>query len=424
MSTVSFGYLLARLGYFTHDKQKWLSKLNMVFFTPCLLFSNIASVMSLEKFVAYWPIPVFYICFSTISFLAAHLVCRIARIDRHFRGFVVACVMFMNTNSLPIAVISSLAVSEAGKILYWDADDTQDSVAARGISYVLFYAVFGNILRWSYGYSLLQFRSERDEVVFNSHADDTIHSDTHSRFSSTASLASSTTNTSTSSYKPILPGPGTSIPNERTGLLASFPHLPSDADHSDNHLSTKDHIIRAVHAVHGVMTPPLYAALIALFVGLIPPIKYLAFNSFLYAAFIISIQSCGKAAVPIILVCLGAQLCEISRTSQQTSWRRKPVWAVVGIRLLLTPFLIIPIVIAFVMYGRQWSGIAADPVFNVMMIVIGCAPTAINLVQISQVTGAFENEMLHMLFYSYGIVCVPVFTLVVFAALSIVDRLM
>lgn len=39
--------------------------------------------------------------------------------------------MFCNANSLPVAIISSLAVSEAGKTLYWGPDDTRDMVAAR-----------------------------------------------------------------------------------------------------------------------------------------------------------------------------------------------------------------------------------------------------------------------------------------------------
>jgi predicted permease len=48
-----------------------------------------------------------------------------------YRRFVLACVMFSNSNSLPIATISSLAVSEAAHILYWGENDTQEAVAAR-----------------------------------------------------------------------------------------------------------------------------------------------------------------------------------------------------------------------------------------------------------------------------------------------------
>ena len=41
------------------------------------------------------------------------------------------CVMFCNANSLPVAIIASLAVSEAGKTLYWGPDDTQKMASAR-----------------------------------------------------------------------------------------------------------------------------------------------------------------------------------------------------------------------------------------------------------------------------------------------------
>jgi predicted permease len=52
-------------------------------------------------------------------------------IDKYYKRFILACVMFCNTNSLPVAIISSLAVSEAGKTLYWGSDDNQDMVSAR-----------------------------------------------------------------------------------------------------------------------------------------------------------------------------------------------------------------------------------------------------------------------------------------------------
>lgn len=81
--------------------------------------------------MAFWPIPAFYLVFSVAAYTASQLTSRLAGLSAAYRRFVLACVMFGNTNSLPIAIISSLAVSEAGKILFWDADDTQDSVAAR-----------------------------------------------------------------------------------------------------------------------------------------------------------------------------------------------------------------------------------------------------------------------------------------------------
>lgn len=54
-----------------------------------------------------------------------------AGLSPQYRRFVLACSVFGNTNSMPIAIITSLAVSEAGQILFWDADDSQEFVAAR-----------------------------------------------------------------------------------------------------------------------------------------------------------------------------------------------------------------------------------------------------------------------------------------------------
>ncbi|KAI9278438.1 dynein light chain 1, cytoplasmic [Phascolomyces articulosus] len=409
MIIVFFGFCLTKLGYFSNDKQKWLSKLNMVFFTPCLLFSNIASTISLEKLLAFWPIPVFYIVFAGFSYTLSQLTSRLVGLNRPYRRFVTACVMFSNTNSLPIAIISSLAVSEAGKILFWDADDTKDSVAARGISYTLFFAIFGNLLRWSYGYSLLR-KDETDEDEISESDSDTLDGD-----------------------RLVVP---TSTYDETTNLLSTFPTLPTinSPNNNDDPTATKssflkmshDHVlVRIAKRIHRFMSPPLYAAFLGLFVGL-TPLKHLMYDhdSFLYPCFTKAIQVCGHAAVPIILTCLGAQLTMIAQSQQPAQPAMKaPVFTAILVRMIFMPFVAIPIAIAFVVYGSSWSLLATDPVFITMMIVLGCTPTAINLVQITQVNGLFEEEMLRMLFWSYGVVCVPVCTILVFVALSIVDKL-
>ena len=103
---------------------------------------------------------------------------------------------------------------------------------------------------------------------------------------------------------------------------------------------------------------------------------------------------------------------------------KKPVTLAIVLRMIIPPFIVVPLLVLFVKYGAQWSSLAGDPVFITMMIVLGCTPTAINLVQITQVNHIFEEEMLRMLFWSYGVVCVPACTLLVFLALSVVDKLL
>jgi predicted permease len=103
----------------------------MVFFTPCLLFSNIASIISFQKLLAFWPIPVFYLIFTVMNYTSSNVFSRLVGLSPAYRRFVTACVMFSNSNSVPIAIISSLAVSDAIKTLAWTDDDTSESVAAR-----------------------------------------------------------------------------------------------------------------------------------------------------------------------------------------------------------------------------------------------------------------------------------------------------
>jgi predicted permease len=58
-------------------------------------------------------------------------VTRCVGLDAYYRRFVLACVMFSNSNSLPLAMVTSLAVSEAGHVLFWNTDDTAETTAAR-----------------------------------------------------------------------------------------------------------------------------------------------------------------------------------------------------------------------------------------------------------------------------------------------------
>lgn len=73
----------------------------------------------------------FYLTYAILNYSCSQLITRLAGLSPAYRRFVLACVMFSNSNSLPIATISSLAVSEAAHILFWGENDTPEAVAAR-----------------------------------------------------------------------------------------------------------------------------------------------------------------------------------------------------------------------------------------------------------------------------------------------------
>jgi predicted permease len=63
--------------------------------------------------------------------------------------------VFGNSNSLPISLVTSLAFTIQG--LHWDKEpnDTDSSVASRGLTYLVLFQQLGQILRWSWGYRVL-----------------------------------------------------------------------------------------------------------------------------------------------------------------------------------------------------------------------------------------------------------------------------
>ncbi|SAM00224.1 hypothetical protein [Absidia glauca] len=411
IAVVLFGALLTKTGHIDQSKQKWLSQLNLNFFTPCLLFFNIASVISLDKLVAFWPIPAFFVVFTFISWLASQIVIQVLGIRGIHQRFVVACTLFCNTNSLPIAIISSLAFSEASRVLYWHSNDTQQDIAMRGIAYTMFYAMFCNIIRWSYGYHLLQ-----PPLYEATHKEQR-----HLSYSSTTSTLQDESMHQVTQKDDCL-SPPTSLPaNETTSLLPTHYIHPLSPGPLINHRYYQP-LKRVLLRWHGAMSPPLYAALLALMVGL-SPVKPFLFDkhAFLYPSLTLAIQSCGKVAVPLILICLGSQLTFIAQQggSSDSSSPRRVVLASVVARMILSPLLVVLTVLICLKYTNV--ALMHDPMFVVTLILLGCTPTAINLSQITQVSGYFEQEMMHVLFWSYGVICVPIMTTIVFLALSLVD---
>ncbi|KAF9981130.1 hypothetical protein BGZ75_007613 [Mortierella antarctica] len=326
------GVVLSKTGYLSQSAQKSISRVNLYFMTPCLLFTKIASTINWTQFKAFWPIPAFYVLFSAISWIVAKVGSRFLRFSKDEEKFIIASVLFSNTNSLPMALLQSLAFSAAGDRLLRDEFDTKADVAARGISYILFYAIFGNLVRWSYGFNLLVPKDKGSEtsspeqllapsVVINvdrpsaSRRSDasvlTLPSDYQQLRLSNADQ-SGVLFEPTSTMKPL------SVPNNSSSFLhplsqpAGSPAARSPAVSIKS--ATESVLLQrastAYERVRQVLTPPLLTALIALVIGLVPALHklFMSPDSTVYRFLVQPIEGCGAAAIPMILLCLGAQV--------------------------------------------------------------------------------------------------------------------
>lgn len=149
------GYIIARMGQFGAEEQKFLANLNTQLFTPCLIFTKLASQLTADKLSDLAVIPVIFVVQTIISYIAAILVSKICGFKKRASNFLVAMAVFGNSNSLPISLVISLSKTLSG--LHWDKvpGDNDNEVAARGILYLLIFQQLGQLVRWTWGFNVL-----------------------------------------------------------------------------------------------------------------------------------------------------------------------------------------------------------------------------------------------------------------------------
>jgi len=77
----------------------------------------------------------------------------------------------------------------------------------------------------------------------------------------------------------------------------------------------------AIERIRQVLTPPLLTALLALVIGLVPALHelFMSPDSKLYTFVVHPIETCGAAAIPMILLCLGAQVVNFASSPSTSS---------------------------------------------------------------------------------------------------------
>ncbi|KAN0084016.1 Membrane transport domain containing protein [Tylopilus felleus] len=152
------GFTLSYKGIVDKSTSKVLNHINIALFTPALLFSKVAYFLSPAKLRQLWVIPIFFVVLSGISALIAHWLARACRLKRTQVNFATAASMFMNSNSLPVALMQSLVTTVP--LLKWGQNDTIDAMFGRSLTYLVVFSTLGMILRWSYGIRLLSQANE------------------------------------------------------------------------------------------------------------------------------------------------------------------------------------------------------------------------------------------------------------------------
>ncbi|KAI1181282.1 auxin efflux carrier superfamily [Nemania sp. FL0916] len=174
------------------------------------------------------------------------------------------------------------------------------------------------------------------------------------------------------------------------------------------------------------MNPPLWAMLLSIVVASIPSLQGLFFEkgSFVKNSVTDAITQSGSVAVPLILVVLGANLANNTKSSEVKDSEE----AQIGSRLLIAslisrmvlPTLIMAPILALIAKYIPVS-ILDDPIFIVVCFLLTGAPSALQLAQICQINEVFEGVMSKILFQSYVVWILPSTLVLVMLALETLE---
>ncbi|RCK63073.1 hypothetical protein Cantr_10130 [Candida viswanathii] len=403
------GFIAAKSGLLTTLGQKSLSALNVDLFTPCLIFSKLASNLSLSKLIEIIIIPVFYAVSTFISFGCSKFTSYLLGLNAPESDFVTAMAVFGNSNSLPVSLTLSLAYTLPD--LIWDdiPDDNNDKVAGRGILYLLIFQQLGQVLRWSWGFNtLLRKRSqlelntyytkngkvviyEQCRLISPDEVEQTLYiQDEHQELETTREIQSSEEE---EQHHPVADTKG-------------FADLPG------------------VKQFLAFMNPPLYAMLISVVVASVPYLKDLFFGtenggSFVHNTLTKSITGLGSVSIPLILIVLGSNLYPSSDIPPPSKHYNRILIGSLLSRMILPSIILLPIIAVCVKYIK--TSILDDPIFLIVAFILTISPPAIQLSQITQLNNVYQKEMSGVLFWGYVVLTVPTTIFIVVCSLKVLE---
>lgn len=306
------GYLFSKSGTLTKPTLKSLSIISVNLLTPALLFSKMTETLDPALLLELWNEPLFYFIYGGFSLLWSRAGSRILKLDSEYSRLCDVATFFSNTNTLPVSLIRSIALSSGSAFLLKDADDTPLKVAARGVSYAMIFATLNNILRWSFGVALLGGMGPKSKSAFSSVC---VTPQIPARLSDAAgqrgilSLPESPRLTSgdieedeVDELTPLYLGaPIRRLSQEQNAAVRVWDRIKSFASN-------------AWCGIQACVTPPVYAIMAAFIVIMIPSLheSLMDPNHVLYTLWS-GIDMCGDACVPLILISLGGQLGVMSR---------------------------------------------------------------------------------------------------------------
>ncbi|KAF7342407.1 hypothetical protein MVEN_01829700 [Mycena venus] len=405
-----------------------VNRLNIALFTPSLVFSKVAFFLSPEKLRELWVIPIFFLIVTLVSMGVSFLLSTIFRLTRPQRNFSLAASMFMNSNSLPVALMQSLVVTIPA--LKWGPDDNNNAMVGRALTYLLLYSTIGMVLRWSVGWHLLTESNPKHKGPADLEETSALVSHEIPALEAVSQIAGPSSRRSSHWFPKSPNGSGenlalhpiiteqSELESDEAALLTldkelELPQTPAVLSCGPTVDRLYRRVYRACVLVNSFMTAPLWAALASILVACVSPLQ-LAFKDHMYPIRT-ALSSAGNCSIPTTLVVLGAYFyapppgeanAELDNVEKQLRGRGSGGGQTFRVSRRDKG-------------GSNRCGVSDDPhaaltsstngalpVFVVAMVLLVSSPPALTLAQISQAASgdAFERLISRTIFWAYCIV--------------------
>ncbi|KAG7662955.1 uncharacterized protein J8A68_003505 [[Candida] subhashii] len=406
------GFFAAKTGLLNIQGQKVISALNVDLFTPCLVFSKLASSLSISKIIDIGVIPIFYAVSTGIAFSCSRITAYLLSLNEPESDFVTAMAVFGNSNSLPVSLTLSLAYTLPD--LLWDdiKNDNNDKVAGRGILYLLIFQQLGQVLRWSWGFNtLLRRRSQVELNTYYTKHGAQIHM---TNIDEETSLLANQERDEDAFYidqqQPSNESIISSIENQNVATTDNSPWYSKIVQ------------IKPIAQFLAFMNPPLYAMLISVVVASVPYLKDMFFtntDSFVHNTLTNAIIGLGSVSIPLILIVLGSNLYPSQDLPPASKHYTRILIGSLLSRMILPSIILLPIIALCVKYIN--ISVLDDPIFLIVAFILTVSPPAIQLSQISQLNEVYQKEMAGVLFWGYVVFTIPSTIFIVVMSLEVLD---
>ncbi|CAG7904783.1 hypothetical protein IGI04_028957 [Brassica rapa subsp. trilocularis] len=355
ITIVGFYLALDGVNLLGQDARKYLNNIVFYVFSPSLIGSRLADSVTYESLVKMWFMPVNVLLTFIIGSLLGWIVIVITKPPSHLRGLIVGCCAAGNLGNMPLIIVPAICKERGGP--FGDPENCQKY----GMGYVALSMAMGSVYIWTYVYNLMR--------VLNS---------------------------------PIQTQPSI----ESNYDTCKVPLVPSKEEEDNQKVGRWNKVKRRIVSLSEkvnlstIFAPSTIAAMIALVIGLITPLRKLIIgNGAPLGVLQDSVTLVGDGAIPAMTLIIGGNLLKGMRSSGMKKS------TIIGV--LVARYVLLPISGVLIVRGAyKLDLITSEPLYQFVLLIQYAVPPAMNLGTITQLFGAGESECSVIMLWTYALASV------------------